>query len=91
VPGDILTLFNQNQSQLPGGGLSADVTCQLNQVSILPAGGAETCNDGTTPGWCYVTGKAVGSQSSCSQEVTYSSNGVVPNGATVNLQCFSTH
>jgi hypothetical protein len=65
--------------------LANQVTCTLNQVAVAAG---STCVDKGTPGWCYVTGSAVGA-STCTQEIAYSSNDVVPSGATVSLQCIS--
>jgi hypothetical protein len=96
VPEDVLTVFNEAQARLAGdagdggGNLSKEVTCQLNQVPITTDGANATCQGGTQPGWCYVTGSAVGQQSTCSQAIAYSSTSVVPTGATINLQCIAT-
>jgi hypothetical protein len=71
--------------------LSKEYTCQLNQVSVAP--GASCVGKGTsdpsTNGWCYITGTAISGGSTCTQEIAYSSNSLVPNGATINLQCIS--
>jgi hypothetical protein len=84
----ILSNFNMEQMAAAGdAGASADlandVTCSLNQISVLPGQSCPT----NPPGWCYVTGAAISGGSTCTQEIAYSSTGVVPNGATINLQC----
>lgn len=89
----VLAQFNQQQAALAGdagGGanLANDVTCSLKQIPE-PAG--TTCVGTSAPGWCYVTGAGVSGGSTCSQQISYSSNSVVPNGATINLQCISTN
>jgi hypothetical protein len=96
MPGSSGAPANPNQcASIPGGayvnapGVSLDtgaytITCELNQVPV-PAG--DTCVGGSTPGWCYVTGSGVSSGSPCTQQVSYSSNSVVPSGAIVSLVC----
>jgi hypothetical protein len=69
--------------------LSKYPTCQLNQASVPP--GENCATYGNTPGWCYVTGAGVTGGSTCSQAISYSSTDLVPNGATINLQCISTN
>jgi hypothetical protein len=88
----VLNNFNMGQAAAAGDASSSvnlanDITCQLNQVSV--AAGA-TCVNGAAPGWCYITGAAaMMGGSTCTQEIAYSSNSLVPNGATINLQCIS--
>ncbi len=89
----VLQEFQQSQAAAAGdaGGatnISKEITCVLNQVPV-PAG--STCVNGSTAGWCYVTGSGVSAGSTCTQAISYSSTGVVPNGATISLQCISTN
>ena len=78
----------QRNAAPDGGGatnLANELTCTLNQV---PVATNATCVGQGVPGWCYVTGSAVGT-STCTQEIAYSSADVVPSGATLSLQCIS--
>jgi hypothetical protein len=91
VDATVLAQFQATQRSLAGdGGASTDLasypTCALNAAPV-PAG--QTCVGGPNPGWCYVTGAGVAGGSTCSQQISYSSADVVPNGATVSLQCIS--
>ena len=63
------------------------ITCSLNQAPV-PAG--SNCANGNTPGWCYVTGAGITGGSTCTQQISYSSQSLVPNGASISLQCIST-
>ncbi len=86
---NVLTEFNAQQHAIAGDGgtsvdLSKDVTCELIQVKVAAG---QSCTGGASPGWCYVTD--TGSGASCPQEIAYSSTGVVPNGAVINLQCIA--
>jgi hypothetical protein len=84
----VLAEFNAEQPAAAGDGASVnlanDITCALNQAPV-PAG--RTCVGGSTPGWCYVTGAGLSAGSTCTQQLSYSSNSVVPNGATISLVC----
>ena len=85
----VLQQFNSEQSALAGDSgattnLANEVTCSLNQIAV-PAG--QTCAGQSSTGWCYVTGAGVGGGSTCTQAIAYTSPSIVPNGATINLQC----
>ena len=90
----VLAEFQQEQSAMSGGdsgstvNLSKYPTCSLNQAAVAPG---STCVNGNTPGWCYVTGAGITGGSTCSQQISYSSSDLVPNGATISLQCISTN
>ena len=64
------------------------MTCALNQVAVAPGAKCEGSGTDTgtgSSGWCYVTGKGVTPGSTCSQAIAYTSDAVVPSGATINL------
>jgi hypothetical protein len=88
----VLSEFQKSQAAMAGdAGAAATeklVTCQLNQAPV-PAG--LSCVGGSAQGWCYVTGGGIKGGSTCSQEIAYSSPGLVPNGAQISLQCISTN
>jgi hypothetical protein len=88
----VLSEFQKSQAAMAGdaGGaaIAKEITCQLNQAPV-PSG--QSCVGGTKPGWCYVTGAGIKGGSTCSQEIAYSTNGLVPNGAEISLQCISTN
>jgi hypothetical protein len=92
-PPSVLTNFNMQQAAAAGDSgssvnLANEVTCQLNQVSGGSTLGA-SCVGGLANGWCYITGSAITGGSTCTQEIAYSASGLVPPGATINLQCIS--
>jgi hypothetical protein len=72
--------------------LMKEPVCQLQQAAV-PPGTSCFPNGGTgdKQGWCYVTGAGISGSSTCSQEILYSQQGLVPNGATISLQCISTN
>jgi hypothetical protein len=79
----VLTNFNAQQhadymATGTGVDLSTEATCEVPQ---LPAN--VPCASNQTPGWCYVTGSNAGA--CATQAINFTS--VVPNGATLNLQC----
>ena len=93
VDATVLQQFNEQQQALAGdsgttNNLANEVTCSLNQIPEKPG---NTCAGGSSPGWCYVTGMGITGGSSCSQQISYTSAGIVPDGATINLQCISTN
>jgi hypothetical protein len=60
-------------------------TCQVAQLTGSQVVGG-TCKGSQDPGWCYVTGVSAGT---CPQAIIFT-QGAVPTGATINLQCIET-
>jgi hypothetical protein len=88
----VLGAFNAQQHALVGDAagavdLSKYTTCAMKQISLPPNDPTATCVNGSSPGWCYISGAAITGGSTCSQEIVYSDPSIVPNGATVNLEC----
>ena len=71
----------ENNNGGPGPDPDTLPTCQVAEIPGIPAG--QSCKASMQEGWCYVTGAAAGS---CAQAVVFS-NGTLPTGAEVNLQC----
>jgi hypothetical protein len=88
TPSTVLTQFQAAQKASAGDGgtsLAGDITCELKQVAT----NGKACAGTSANGWCYVTD--VGSGASCPQEIQYSSQNMIPNGAVINLQCIATN
>jgi len=93
VDPQVLAEFQQAQVAAAGDAGAAsvknEITCSLNQAAV-PAGSNCATVSGKV-GWCYVTGAGITGGSTCSQQISYSSPQLVPNGATISLQCISTN
>jgi hypothetical protein len=103
APAAVLQTFQKNQHDtwVSGGMVGTDpstlATCELQQLSQLPAGAdatlcappvgtfdaAGSCAASSQPGWCYAAGTAAGA---CSQSILFSA-GQPPSGTVVSLQC----
>jgi hypothetical protein len=91
----VLSAFNSSQNDMAGDSgtgvnLSKELTCVLQEVPVPPGQPCITDSKGDQ-GWCYVTGAGITGGSTCSQQISYTDTGIVPNGATINLQCISTN
>jgi hypothetical protein len=91
----------QHQDWLDQGSSGTDpstlITCELQELFQPPPGATGcpssvglfdskgSCQDSTTPGWCYTQGTAA-EAFGCPQSILYST-GEPPNGAVVSLQC----
>jgi hypothetical protein len=71
----------ENNNGGPGPDPNTLPTCQVAEIPGIAPG--QSCKASPTKGWCYVTGAAAGT---CAQAVVFS-NGTLPTGAEVNLQC----
>ncbi len=61
-------------------------TCEVKQLMGADLDSNGSCKASSKSGWCYVTGTAAGT---CSQAIIFT-NGAIPTGAQINLQCIET-